>query len=72
MVKKEKQQFLMENHVWFCSFRPRSRLELLFFSKTAIFIQICDYMCRLYLHMRMNESDKIITYQEVLRDVTFP
>jgi len=29
-------------------------------------------MRRLYLHMKMNESDNIITYQEVLRDATFP
>lgn len=71
MVKKEKQLFLMENHILFCPFCPRSRLELLFF-KAAIFIQICDYMCRLYLHRKMNESDNIITYQEVLHDVTFP
>lgn len=71
MVKKEKQRFLMEKHVLFCPSCPCSRLELLFF-KTTIFIQICDYMCRLYLHTKMNESDNIITYQEVLRDVTFP
>lgn len=56
----------MENHILVCLLYPRSRLELLFF------IQVGDDVCRLYLRTKMNESDNIITYQEVLRDVTFP
>lgn len=61
----------MESHALFHPFCPRSRFELLF-SKTTIFIQIRDSVCRLHLHTELNEADNIITYQEVLRDVTFP
>lgn len=68
--KKRKQQFLTENHVPFCLSCPRSRLELLL-SRT-ISIQMCDYMCRLYLHVEMNEADNSSTEQEVPCDVTFP
>lgn len=71
MVKKEKQQFLMESQALFRPFCPRSRFELLFFQMT-IFIQIPDSVCRLHLHTELNEADNIITYQEVLHDVTFP
>lgn len=58
-AKKERKQFLMENHVPFCLSCPRSRLELLL-SRT-ISIQMCDYMCRLYLHVEMNEADNSST-----------
>lgn len=69
--KKEKQEFLKENLMLFCPSCPRSRLELLFF-RTAPSIQVQDSVYRLHLHRKMNESDTITTYQEVLCDVTFP
>lgn len=69
--KKQKQPAPKENHILFCPFCPRPRLELVFL-RTTTFIQFCVYMCELYLHMKINEPDNIVTYPEVLHDATFP
>lgn len=64
----------MENPFLFHPFRPRPRLELFFFFflQTTTSIQSCVCMCELYLHMKINEPDSIVTYPEVLHDATFP
>lgn len=59
-VKKERKRFLMKNHVPFRLSCPRCRFELLL-ARTAISIQMYDYMCRLYLHVEMNEADNSST-----------
>lgn len=70
-AKKQKQFFLIENHILCHPSRSHSRLELVFF-KTAIFIQFCACMCKLCLHMKINEPDNITASPEVLHDAMFP
>lgn len=71
MVKKGKRRNNRESHpglLFLSMFQVRAAL----LPKTSLFIQICDSMCRLYLHGKMDESDNTTAYQEVLHDAMFP